>query len=631
MRTPLCLAAFALAQCGPAPRPAPPPARAPTPDAGTAVQAPKCPSPLDVESILAHHARTYGTPDAAAASLPTTSRGTMDRAGLTGTFEIVRDHGRRRISGFLKGLYRASGSDERGSWEMGTHGVLERLRPGEARQHGVWIEQRGYLTDFDPARDKAQCEALDGRVLARVEYDLPPQGNPVIILDADSAELVASVFSDVDGSQILWRYDRWSGPDDRGVRWPLEQQEHTQAGPGAHLVIAETQKGLACASLGPGAPVAPDCLSPPPSPLGISWPALGPKRARVPMNDGLDIVILRPRVGGKEVVGLLDPTEGLVGVVDDAGPQRAAFTSTSHVVVGDLAFDIGTITTALGGLVVNGAPALLRELGAQDQLGSARPALVVGAPLSIPFAVRVDHKKQEVVFAPSGESIAAKAAVHIPLRVLGDKLVVDTTVDGKRAPMSLQFQRSVGVQLYDTWSKKNAALAGRPLLALGKNSSLARLPKVELGPVKWYEQLAEVGTKETPHDLAGVLSVSVLLRCDAFVLDVQQRSLWLEGKCDRSPLEDYSGWMLVRDAKAPPPPPADRPWSVGALLSGGSADLAGVKEGDRVLEIGGKPATLDRAQFLPLLAQAPATHVPVVVLRGADKKTLILELKKPLP
>lgn len=631
MRTPLLFAAFAIAQCGPAPRPAPPPTPARASDAGTAAHTPRCPSPLDMKDVLARHAKAYGTREAAMASLPTTSRGTMDRAGLSGTFEIVRDKERRRISGFLKGLYRANGIDAQGAWEMGTHGVLQRLLPGEARQHGVWIEQRGYLTDFDPARDKGQCEALDGRALARLQYDLPEQGNPVLILDADSAELVASVFSDVDGSQILWRYDRWSEPDDRGVRWPLEQQEHTQAGPGAHLVITETSKGLACASLGAGAPVAQDCVSPPPSPLGISWPAVGPKRARVPMHDGLDIVIVHPKVGGKEVVALLDPTEGLVGVVDDAGPQRTAFVSTSHVVVGDLTFDIGTITTALGGLEVRGSPALLRELSAQDQLGSARPSIVAGAPLALPFALRVDHKKEEVVFAPSGESLAAKTAVNIPVRVLGDKLVVEATVGGKRAPMSLQFQRSVGVQLYDTWSKKNDALGDRPVLSLGKSSSLARLPKVELGPVKWYDQLAEVGTNETPHDLAGVLSVSLLLRCDAFVLDVQRRSLWLEGKCDRAPLEDYSGWMLVRDAKAPPAPPADRPWSVGAVLPGGSADLAGIKEGDRVLEIGGKPARLDRALFLPLLAQPPATKVPVVVLRGAEKKTITLELKKPLP
>jgi hypothetical protein len=629
MRRTLGLVPFVLLACGPAPQPVPPPKPAPI-DAGLASHEPKCPSPLDMTDLLARHAKAFGTREAAIASLPTTSRGTMERAGLAGTFEIARDKKRRRISGFLKGLYRASGYDDQGAWEMGTHGVVQRLRPGETRQHGTWIEQRGYLSDFDPARDKAKCEVVDGRVLARLQYDLPAEGNPVIIVDADSAELVASVFGDIDGSQILWRYDRWSEPDDHGVRWPLEQQEHTEAGPGAHLSITETKKGLVCASLGTGAPVAADCMSAPASPLVIAWPANGPKRARVPMKDGLDIVILRPKVGGKEVVALLDPTEGLVGVVDDAGPQRTAFTSASHIVLGALTFDIGTISASLGGLEIRGAPALLRELGAQDQLGSARPAIVAGAPFALPFAVRVDHKKQEIVFAPAGEPLAAKNATQIPLRVLGDKLIVEASIGGKKAPMSLQFQRSVGVQLYDGWSKRNDALTGRPTLTLGKDSALARLPQVELGPAKWNDQLAEVGTHETPHDLAGVLSVSVLLRCDAFTIDVQQRSIWLEGACDRTPLEDYSGWMLVRDVKSPAAPPIDRPWTVGAMLKDGSADHAGIKEGDRVLEIGGKPATVDRELFFPLLAQKPGTKVPVVIMRGTEKKTVTMELIKPL-
>lgn len=618
--------------CGPAPQPAPPTKPHPAPDAGAvAVKEPACPAALDVADLLARHAKAFGARDAAVASLPTTSRGTVDRSGLAGTFEIVRDKKRRRISAFLKGLYRASGYDEQGSWEMGTHGVLERLRPGEARQHGAWIEQRGYLADYVATRDKAQCEVVEGRALVRVQYDVAAEGNPVVILDADTAELVASVFSDVDGSQILWRYDRWSEPDERGVRWPLDQQEHTETGPGAHLSIAETKKGLACAPLGDGAPKPPDCTSPPPSPVVVSWPAAGPKRGRVPMKDALDIVVLRPKVGGKEVSALLDPTEGLVGVVDDAGPQRGAFTSSSHVELGGMKFDIGSIGASLGGLELKGAPALMRELGSQDTLGSARPAIVTGAPLAKPFAVRVDHKKQEVLFAPSGEALAGKDAKLVPLRVLGDKLVVEASVGGKPAPMSLQFQRSVGVQLYGGWIQKNDALAGRPTLAISKDTALARLPKVALGPIQWNDQLAEVGARETPHDLAGVMSVAVLLRCDAFTLDIAQRALWLEGRCDRAPLEDYSGMMLVRDTKAPVPAPADRPWTVGGMFKDGPAERAGLKEGDRVLEVGGKPATLDRDLLLPILSQKPGTKVPIVVLRGADKKTITIELTKPLP
>jgi hypothetical protein len=629
-----------LCACGPAQEPVTP---APKPIAETkdaALAAPACPDKLDVPALLARHAKAYGSKEQALASHPMTVRGTIDRPGLRGTFEIVRDRKARRLTMWVDGIFRSSGYDQNGSWVQGTHGALVRLAPGETRQHGAWIEQRGYLRDFDPSHDIAACDVMDAeggvkRALVRVKYKLPEEGDPLVVFDNDTAELVASGMTDVDGSQILWRYEKWSAPDKNGARWPLLQQELTEAGPDAELSIEKTDSGLVCPPIAPNAPVAPDCISPHASRIAWEWPATGPKRARVPMRDDLDIVTFTIKAAGKDVTALYDPSESILGIVDEDGGAKAAFASTKHFKLGTppevVEFDVGTADLGLGTLAVKRAPALMRGIGNVDTTGTERPMIISGIGLTAALAVRVDHGKKEIVFAPSGEPLAAKNATIVPIRLNGgEAIVVDAMIDGKNAPLELQFQAALGADIFESWGSAHDVPGSRPTVAIDKNNVVTRIQKIELGPIKYENQLARVGVRSSQHDLAGRLSVSVLLRCNAFVLDVSARTLALEPPCDRPVQEDLAGWTLARDISRPADPPGDRPWRVGALLKDGSADRAGIREGDRILDVGGKPAILDRATFLPLLSK-PGAKVEVSLLRGTEKKKVTMTLTKLLP
>ena len=104
---------------------------------------------------------------------------------------------------------------------------------------------------------------------------------------------------------------------------------------------------------------------------------------------------------------------------------------------------------------------------------------------------------------------------------------------------------------------------------------------------------------------------------------MENRNLWLEPPCDRDVPEDLSGWVLERKESTAYP---DRPWVVRFVILGGSTDLAGVKAGDRVVQIGGKPAILDISTFESVTKQSPGREVPAVILRGDARKEVTLHL-----
>ena len=62
------------------------------------------------------------------------------------------------------------------------------------------------------------------------------------------------------------------------------------------------------------------------------------------------------------------------------------------------------------------------------------------------------------------------------------------------------------------------------------------------------------------------------------------------------------------------------------VIPGGSADLAGVKAGDRILRLGGRAAILELSTFESVTKQAPGTEVPAVIVRGGEEREVTLRL-----
>jgi hypothetical protein len=247
--------------------------------------------------------------------------------------------------------------------------------------------------------------------------------------------------------------------------------------------------------------------------------------------------------------------------------------------------------------------------------------------------VRIDYARQEVLLSQDVSSLHSKNAIAIPLKVLGQIVVAEGKIDGVSGWFVLDSGDSESLDLFQDWAAEHGFPGSRQAYSFRQQSELGdrqadekrmRPATFEFGPIRLNEPLVAIDSVRSPSTrIAGQVGNGVFAHCAAVVFDVPNRSLWIEPPCDRNLPEDLSGWVLQRQDSPTNP---DSPWVVRFVHPGGSAELAGVKVGDRILRIGGKAAILERSNFESVTTQAPGTKVPVVILRGNDKKAATLRL-----
>jgi len=292
---------------------------------------------------------------------------------------------------------------------------------------------------------------------------------------------------------------------------------------------------------------------------------------------------------------------------------------------------------ALGDLMVRNSPTAAIPLPSFDEFGARRPEALLGHPLFLGAAVRIDYARQELLLAQEARVLHTTSAVAIPLKVLGESLVVEARLEGGAGWFELDSASGEALDLYRNWATAHGFPGPRPTFTLRPPPEVGsregagerfRPATFELGPIRVAEPLVPIAPDRGLSDrIAGQVGNGVLGRCAAVVFDVEHRTLWLEPPCDREVPEELAGWGLAR--KDDPAHP-DRPWVVEFVTPGGAADLAGVKAGDRLLQLGGRGAILERSAFEAVTRQAPGTKVPVVVERGGERRDVVLTLVRML-
>jgi hypothetical protein len=287
----------------------------------------------------------------------------------------------------------------------------------------------------------------------------------------------------------------------------------------------------------------------------------------------------------------------------------------------------------LGELVVKHFPAAAVPMPSFDEFGRRRPEILFGHPIFLGTPVRIDYARQEVLLSQDVSSLHSKNAIAIPLKVLGQIVVAEGKIDGVSGWFVLDSGDSESLDLFQDWAAEHGFPGSRQAYSFRQQSELGdrqadekrmRPATFEFGPIRLNEPLVAIDSVRSPSTrIAGQVGNGVFAHCAAVVFDVPNRSLWIEPPCDRNLPEDLSGWVLQRQDSPTNP---DSPWVVRFVHPGGSAELAGVKVGDRILRIGGKAAILERSNFESVTTQAPGTKVPVVILRGNDKKAATLRL-----
>jgi hypothetical protein len=593
-----------------------------------------CPAVSDVQKLLAHHAHAFGSKDNVALALPRSFTGETVAQGKKGALELALDRkGRFSHTTVVDGMQSASGVDAKGPWFLGYAGVPVRLRSDEAVEvaFAAWMLRRDYLDSFDPRRDSATCHVGAHGPQISVHYNLPAVGNPDLVFSLADAALLSVTHLDIHGHKTALSFREWSAADPNSVRWPMVTHRKEFSGSESLITLTRIVPGVLC----PSRP-SEDCLAPPRSKLAFSWPKETP--VRVPVSFFMNEVFLHARVGDRSFLGLVD-SGATVNVIDTGSPLASAFHPAAAMdsKTPDMQnqFPLGEIRGAfeLGDLVVQHVPVAALPIPSFDEFGERRPEMLIGYPIFLGTAVRIDYARREFLLSKDARTLHSQSAIAIPLKFLGQNVVAEARIDGIAGWFVLDTGDSETLDLFSDWAEAHGFPGSRPTYIFRQLSEVGssqtdekrmRPAAFEFGPILLNEPLVAIDSVRSPSDsIAGQIGNRVFAHCAAIVFDIENRTLWLEPPCNRDVPEDLAGWILERkDSTAYP----DHPWVVRFVISGGSADLASVKAGDRILQLGGKSAILDISTFESVTKQSPGTKVPAVIVRGDVRKEVTLRL-----
>ena len=586
----------------------------------------RCGGELDLGALLARHARAFGSREAITASLPRSSRVTIELGGQKGEGELAVADGRSRGLSTVGGIRSGNGVDAKGPWVLDGTGVPLRLFGVEATALTLddFVTRRGYLdaplaATCDDAGERAEVHARPSPKIA---------GDPELVFDLTTAALVRVVHGGADGTRTVTAIDSYTPPDAHGVRWPLATRDRDELGNESRVVETWARPGLVCAA-GTGDV----CLAIPGPEVAIAWGPSGVVRARFELDE--NEILLRVKVDGREVWGLLD-SGASTSAIDATRPVVADFrpglTIEGSGVDQTMKIGLGTLSkVAIGELAIERLPVASVPLQTLDAFETRRPELILGFTLFVAGVVRVDFAKSEVAFAPKKDGLVAAGATAVPLRVLDGKPVIDAFVEGRPAILEVDTGNNGGVQLAATWAGAHGLPGQRPVALLRglmgagtreTESQLFRVRDVRFGDVSTEGPLVGLMATPAPGVIAGLLGNELLARCPAVIFDIPGRTLWLEGPCTRDTAPSRSGMRLVKQED---PAFAKSPWVIGGLVPTGSAERAGLREGDRLLAIAGRPSPT--RELVDKAFRAPkGTVIQVEIARGNRRLSVAVKL-----
>jgi hypothetical protein len=565
--------------------------------------------------------------------------GTTETDGQTGTASIVIAPKALRTTSQLGGVVAGNGIDAAGGWDLpGGAGIVERLRGADEEidvRFDDWFWRRKWLSE---AVEKATC-INDGLSGAHVDlaFGHPELGSPVLTFDLDTGVLIESMHAQADGRVDRTSFDAWSEPDSSGVRWPAKTISHPASGSSTTTIFERARANASCVKRNdkgePSLREGPECAEVPESPARIRWPSSG--RVRLPLAFVRRSVIVRAKASGRELDAILD--SGASITVVDATTQAVSLFKPAAEIMGSSATQavkagIGELSAiGIGDLVVTNVPAASVPIPALDALGKRRPELILGYTFFAAGVVRIDYARSEVVLAKPGTALASANARSVPIRIAGGKLLVQANIEGQTAWFELDTGNNGALDPYRKWADSKGIPGARPVTkALGRfgagsghtTAHFYRLKAASLGPIDLAGGLVHDGDPPDIGIVAGLAGNALFARCDAIVIDHDARKLFFEGACNRPVPENKMMWRFLKK---------DEKWEVDLVVPGSAVDVAGIKEGDVVVEVGGKPIGEDPTALEPLETQAEGTKIPVVLERGGTKRKVVVELRRLVP
>jgi hypothetical protein len=219
-----------------------------------------------------------------------------------------------------------------------------------------------------------------------------------------------------------------------------------------------------------------------------------------------------------------------------------------------------------------------------DSIG--RPAGVIGADILSRFVTEIDYRNGSVSFRDPGQFVYQGAGAELPFFPVGYLHGAFLRVDGVH-------EGAFGLDLGVLGTRLNASFVADHEIApaegrgvVDSSGTLLRMKRLEIGPYGWNDPLVHLG-RDRPNELwrrdyAGDIGNAVLSRFRV-TLDYRHRRLYLEPDSSNATRDAYSplGADFVRQEER---------LTLRTLVRGSTAERFGIRDGDEVTAINGKPA-----------------------------------------
>lgn len=577
------------------------------------------------------------------AAIESEGRETAD--GMSGAWQALVDiRSGQFISRSRNELFSTDeGFDAAGRWHLGLSGMVGPEDSDEAKAIAIsesWLYRYGYLMPQLHATYRLLADAEEqGHRYIRMEAT--PDGGHTLTLWIDPAthRLDRAVWN---GSFLQWtqRYADYRPVD--GMQLPHRVVTSSALASGAsHGTITDIAEHVRVLSS-----TRADDLKRPSSAIHDVTMASDAPDTSVPMHVEGGIVLIEASINGKEPMPFILDTGGSAILTADAAKRLGVQSKGSGVSAGSGPGSMSTAYTKIDSLTLGDAtihdqtfvvmpfPYSFYQRGA----GHEPIAGILGLEIFQRFAVTFDYDRQRLILQPfnHGDTPTVGQGDVLPMRFTFDMPLIHAALDGQPGIFGVDTGNSGYTLLFPQWAEHQGLSShyekGLPYLTGGAGglytAHLAHAHSFQLGKSTLNNVLAmltrpDAGATGNPSE-AGNMGQDILSRFNVH-FDYRREEMVLMPRASVPEWHYAMAGFRAEKVEAKP----DR-YQVAAVIAGSPAEQAGLKKGDEIMAIDGKPAaSLGVGAFWDLVSLRPEGSLLALTL--VDGRTLTMKLRDIAP
>ena len=596
----------------------------------------------DAAKVLDRYVAAIGGRAALEAERSVHSRNTISAFGFNGTLESWSQKPDKMASQTALGPFTLKdGFDGTTAWRVDQNGKLS-IRDGkdlENEKGNAWFENGQWLTaDQGGGSVTVQGQEKDSTGAAWTVLEIkPPIGRSHACWFNNKSGLLERVVTKTDAQVVITRLLDYRV--DAGVNRPHKQETSIEG-------MARNNISSTLDSLWVNETIDPARFAPPAAMASDVTFLKGNGVAKIPMRYGEKHVWLKVSVDGRPAEDFILDTGASVSLLDSAWAASHGIASEGKMQAvgagasGDVAF------AKVGGIQVAGPDGDGVKIGGQKLAVLALnryiapffwrdAAGILGYDFISRFVIAIDYDQQTLtLYDPKTFQYAGKGT-GVPITLAGSIPVVKAKLDGQ---YDGEFRLDVGsgstLDIHGPYVKKNglSAKIGKTIEIVNGGfggtftSACGRMKSMEIGPYSWKDPLVILSGARTgglaSEDYAGNIGNEVFerFRC---TFDYEHRMLYLEpgpkyGKPDRF---SRAGVQLAK---------FDDQIKAMQVLPGSAAAAGGIKEGDVVTKLDGKPIASWTQDAITTMFETGAVGEKHTfeILRDGKKRTITIKLKE---